>query len=152
MKRNERLPPGDFFQHLGAENVGGHQVGRELDAARVEAERDAHRFHELGLGEAGHADQQRVAAGEHRDQRAVDDALLSEDDGADRGPGGAGVRGRRLGGADHHVFEFLETLDRHDSSCPFCSGDHLRSLGGLCRASCLETMQASRHAHDAPPR
>ena len=51
-----------FLQHLGAENVGGHQVGRELDAPRVEAERGAQGLDQLGLGEARHADQQRVAA------------------------------------------------------------------------------------------
>ena len=62
MKRKLRLPPGAFLQHLGAEDVGRHQVGRELDAAGVEAEHDAHGLDQLGLGEAGHADQQRVAA------------------------------------------------------------------------------------------
>ena len=117
MKRKIALAARRLLQHFGAENVGGHQVGRELDAARVEPERDAHRLDQLGLGEARHADQQRVAAGEDRDQRAVDHALLAEDHGADRGAGGARVRGRRLGGAHHHVLEFLEPFarDRHDS-------------------------------------
>ena len=32
----------------------------------VEAEHDAHGLDQLGLGEAGHADQQRVAAGQDR--------------------------------------------------------------------------------------
>ena len=36
--------------------------------------------------------------------------LLAEDDGADRGPGGARMRGRGFGGAHHHVFEFFETF------------------------------------------
>ena len=35
------------------------------------------------LGEAGHADQQRVAAGEQRDQRLIDHLALAEDDAAD---------------------------------------------------------------------
>ena len=56
MKRKLRLPPGAFLQHLAAEDVGGHQVGGELDAAGVEAEHGAERFDELGFGEAGHAD------------------------------------------------------------------------------------------------
>ena len=60
------LAAGAFLQHLGAENVGRHQVGRELDAPRVEPERDAHGLDQLGLGEAGHADQQPVAAGQDR--------------------------------------------------------------------------------------
>ncbi len=56
------LAAGAFLQHFAAENVGRHQVGRELNAARIEAERDPHRFDQLGLGEAGHADQEAVAA------------------------------------------------------------------------------------------
>ena len=56
------LAAGAFLQHLGADDVGRHQVGRELDAARVEPEHDAHGLDQLGLGEAGQADQQRVAA------------------------------------------------------------------------------------------
>ena len=62
MKRKLRLPPGELFQHLGAENVRRHQVRGELDAPGVEAEHGAHGVDELGLGEAGQADQQRVAA------------------------------------------------------------------------------------------
>ena len=72
-----------LLHHLGAENVGRHQVGRELDAAGIEAEHDAQRLDQLGLGEAGHADQQRMAAGQQRHQRAFDDAFLAEDDPAD---------------------------------------------------------------------
>ena len=101
-----------LLQHLGAENVGGHQVGRELDAPRIEPERRAHGLDQLGLGEARHADQQPVAAGEDRDQRAVDHLLLAEDDGADRGLGGARMRRRGFGGPHHHVLEFFEPFDR----------------------------------------
>ena len=116
MKRKLALAARRLFQHLGAENVGRHQVGRELDAPRVEPERDAHGLDQLGLGEARHADQQRMAAGQHRDQRAVDHPLLAEDDRADRGPGGARMRGGGLRGTHHHVLEFFETFarDRHD--------------------------------------
>ena len=76
-----------LLHHFGAENVGRHQVGRELDAARIEAQHDAERLDQLGLGEARHADQQRVAAGEQRNQRALDHAFLAEDDAADARPG-----------------------------------------------------------------
>jgi hypothetical protein len=58
MKRNERLPRLAVLQHFGAEDVGGHQVGRELDALGVEAQHGAERFDQLRLGEARHADQQ----------------------------------------------------------------------------------------------
>ena len=83
MKRNERRPPCGLLQHLRAQNVGGHQVRRELDAARLEAEHRAERIDQLGLGEAGHADDEAVAAGQDGDQRVLDDLLLAEDDRGD---------------------------------------------------------------------
>ena len=106
-----------FFQHFGAENVGRHQVGRELDAAGIKAERDAHGLDQLGLGEAGHADQQRVAAGEHGDQRVLDHQVLTEDDRADGVLCGAHVRGGRFRRAHDHVFQFFQAFAaclRHD--------------------------------------
>jgi hypothetical protein len=75
-----------------------------------------------------------VAAAQDRDQRLLDHLVLPEDDVADRFLGGLDVRGGRLRGAHHHVFEFLEAFDRHDSSCLLCSRFHYQS-GGLCRAS-----------------
>ena len=97
-----------FLQHLGAEDVGRHQVGRELDAPAVEAEHDAHGVDQLGLGEAGHADQQRVAAGQDGDQRALDHGVLAEDHRADGGLGRAHVGGGRFRRAHDHVFEFFQ--------------------------------------------
>ena len=93
-----------LLHHLGAENIRRHQVGRELDAARIEAEHDAQRFDQLGLGEAGHADQQRVAAGEQRHQRALDHAFLAEDDPADAVADLGDVGQRLLGFGDHLAF------------------------------------------------
>ena len=97
-----------FLQHLGAENVGGHEVGRELDAPRVEPEHDAHGLDELGLGEARHAEQERMAAGQDGDERLLDDLVLAEDDRADRGLGRAHVIRARFGRAHDHVFELFE--------------------------------------------
>ena len=116
MKRNARLPPGAFLQHLAAEDVGGHQVGRELDAAGVEAEHGAERLDELGLGEAGNADQHAVAAAEHGDQRALDHQLLAEDDVADGGLGRGDMSGGGFRRPDDHVLELLDPVsacDRH---------------------------------------
>ena len=70
-----------LLQHLGADDVGRHQVGGELDALVVEAEHRAQGLDEAGFGEAWHADQKRVAAGKERDQRKLDDAFLAENDG-----------------------------------------------------------------------
>ena len=85
-KRKARAPVGALLQDLGAEDIGRHQVGRELDAAGGEAEHGAHRLDELGLGEARHADEEAVAAGQHGGQRALDDGFLAEDDLGHGGP------------------------------------------------------------------
>lgn len=77
------LALGALVEHLGAKDVGGHQIRRELDAAGVQAEHRAHRLDQLGLGEARHADEQAVAAGEQGDERKIDHLLLAEDDLAD---------------------------------------------------------------------
>ena len=99
-----------FLQHLGAENVGGHQVRRELDAPRLEPEHGAQRVHELGLRETRHADQQGVAAGQDGDQREIDHLLLPEDHGADRGARRPHVGGGGFGGADDRLIQALEIL------------------------------------------
>ena len=86
-----------FLHHLGAENVGGHQIGRELHPQRVEANDDPQRLDQLGLGEARHADQQSVSAGEQRRERQVDDPLLAEYDAADLRARGGDALQRRVG-------------------------------------------------------
>ncbi len=68
-----------FLQHLGAGDVGRHQVGRELDAAEAQAERVGQRADHERLGQAGHADQQAVAAGEDGDQQFLEHPLLADD-------------------------------------------------------------------------
>ena len=68
------------FQHLRADDVGGHEIGRELDALGIEPQDLAQRLHQQRLGEAGHADQQRMAAGQQGDERALDHLVLAEDD------------------------------------------------------------------------
>ena len=108
MKRKLALAALAFLQHLAAEDVGGHQVGGELDAAGVEAEHGAERLDQLGLGEAGNADQHAVSAAEHGDQRALDHLLLAEDDVADGGLGRGDMRGGRFRRPDDHVLELLD--------------------------------------------
>ena len=63
----------------GADDVAGQQVGGELDALELEAERRAEALHQQRLGEAGHALDQHVAVGEQRHQRALDDGVLADD-------------------------------------------------------------------------
>ena len=80
-KRKLRRPPVS-----SSHNVRRHQVGRELNALVFETEHGAKRLDEARLGETGHADEECMPAGQERDQREVDDAVLSENDGGSRFP------------------------------------------------------------------
>ena len=53
-----------LFQYLGADYVGWHQVGSELDPTEGEVEAAGQRADEQRLGESGHTFQQTVPAGE----------------------------------------------------------------------------------------
>ena len=75
-----RRPPELLVENLGAGDVGRHQVGRELDPLEIEVEDVGQRPDQQRLGEAGHAGDQAVAAGEQRHQHLVDDVVLSDDD------------------------------------------------------------------------
>ena len=62
-----------------AEDVGRHQVGRELDAREVQVERLGQRAHQQRLAQAGHAFEQRVPAGDQADQRLPHELVLPDD-------------------------------------------------------------------------
>jgi hypothetical protein len=109
-----------LVEHLGAENIRRHQIGRELDALRVQPERNAQGVDQLGLGEARHADQERVAAAQDRHQRVFDDALLTEDHRGDRLLDGTDLPRNLLGRADDHVLKLFDTL--HHPLAPFRRG------------------------------
>ena len=53
-----------LIEDVRAEEIGRHQVGRELDAAEAAAEQARQREREQRLAGAGHAFEQHVAAGE----------------------------------------------------------------------------------------
>ncbi len=72
-----------FHDEVRAEDVGGHEVGRELDAAERHVEHFAERANEERLAQARHAFEQHVAAAKQRDQRAFDDLGVTDDDFAD---------------------------------------------------------------------
>ena len=61
------------------EDVGRHQVGRELNAVEPQVDRLGQLLDQQRLRQARHAAQQAVAAGEKRDQDLADDALLPDD-------------------------------------------------------------------------
>ena len=49
-----------LLDHFGASDVGGHQIGGELDAAELQVQCVRNRGNEKGLGKTRHADQERV--------------------------------------------------------------------------------------------
>ena len=65
---------------LGADDVGREQVGRELDAVKTELQPLGQRAHRQGLGQAGHALEQDVPAGQEPYQQPVDHGPLADDD------------------------------------------------------------------------
>jgi hypothetical protein len=90
-----------------AEDVGGHEVGRELDAIERHVEHFAKRADEERLAEAGHAFEQHVPAAEQRDEGVLDDGGVADDDFADLGlERGVGVaEGLDLGFGAHGVIK-----------------------------------------------
>jgi hypothetical protein len=84
----DRAPPrhelaGPLLEDHRPHEVGGKQVGGELDARELQVEGLAQRLHGEGLGEAGDALDQQVAAAEQRHHHALDEGLLPDDDLAD---------------------------------------------------------------------
>ena len=70
---------------LGARDVAGHQVGRELDAGEPQLQGLGQRRDGERLGQARHADRQAVAAGERADEHLLDHLVLADDDLVDLG-------------------------------------------------------------------
>ena len=62
-----------------ADDVGGNEVGRELDALELAADRLGERLHGHGLGEPGHALDEEVAARQERDDHPLEQGVLADD-------------------------------------------------------------------------
>ena len=73
-----------FFQDLGAQDVAGHQVGRELHAPEAQVQGLPQRAHQQRLAQAGHAFEQAVAAGQQAGEQLFDHVVLADDGLADR--------------------------------------------------------------------
>ena len=73
-----------FLEDVGARDVGGQEVRRELHATEREIESIGERRNEQRLRETRHADEQRMPAREERDEHQVDDLLLTDDPRRDR--------------------------------------------------------------------
>ena len=62
-----------------ADDVGRHQVGRELDALELDAQRVGERLHRQRLGQTGHALDEQVAAGQEGDDHPLEQHVLADD-------------------------------------------------------------------------
>jgi len=68
-----------LLHDLRAGDVGGHEIGGELDAAEAEVHDLGQGADQQGLGQARHTLQQHVASGEQRDEHLLDDTVLPHD-------------------------------------------------------------------------
>jgi hypothetical protein len=76
----ERLRAAFGIDDHAADDVSGHQVGRELDARIFQVQHARKRAQQRGLAQSGDALQQHVAAGEQADEHSVHHILLADDD------------------------------------------------------------------------
>ena len=68
-----------LVEDVGARDVGGHEIGRELDALEREVEDAADGADEQGLGEARHADEKGVTTAEDGHEDFLDHVRLADD-------------------------------------------------------------------------
>ena len=66
----QRKCAGARIEDRGTDDVGRHQVGRELDAPKTDAEQPREDAHEQRFRRTGHAFEQQVSAGEQCNERA----------------------------------------------------------------------------------
>ena len=74
---------GLLVEYVDAGNIGGQEIGRELDAAESAAQRPRQRLRQRRLAHAGHVLQQDMAVGEESNQKQFDRRRLSDDDASD---------------------------------------------------------------------
>jgi hypothetical protein len=91
----EDLHPGD---------VGGHEVGGELDAGEAEAAHPRQPLGERGLPHAGRVLHEQVPSGDEGGQRELDGGALAADD-APQGLAGPGEQRVRCGGGERRTGE-----------------------------------------------
>ena len=138
----------------GADDVGRHQVGRELQTGERPADRAREGLDRERLGDAGDALEQDVALGEQGDQHPLDQAVLTDDDALDLEqdplqPGGVHRRRGRRG---------LDEVAAVDTDLPGRTGPrHLRSCRRRGRRACVPFRQcptpggqAARIPHGVP--
>ena len=80
LKLEDAAAVGQLHDDVGADDVGRHQVGRELDPVEIERDGVGQGPHQEGLAQARHPFQERVPADKQAGQDAVDDLVVADDD------------------------------------------------------------------------
>ena len=101
-------------EDLGAEDVGGQQVRRELDPGHPHRQGPGQGLGQGGLADAGDVLHQHVAAGQHADDHQIQGLLLAADDAGQ----GAGEASRQRGGVGRtgHGGSRVRWVQREDSA------------------------------------
>ena len=76
---------GQHVQHLGAEDIGRHQVGGELDALAVQPQHRGQRIDQHRLAQSRLADQQRMTARQDRRENLLHHMVLTDEAAFDAG-------------------------------------------------------------------
>lgn len=72
-----------LVEHVAAEHVGGHQVGRALKPSKRDTDGCSERPRQGRLADTGDVLEQQVAARQERDDSQLDDFFLAPDDESD---------------------------------------------------------------------
>ncbi|MNC85490.1 hypothetical protein D3C83_10900 [compost metagenome] len=82
------MPPARIVLHhdLGADDVRGHEVRRELDAGEFQVQRVGERLHQQRLAQARHAFEQHVAGREQAREYPVHEIVMAYDAPLDLAP------------------------------------------------------------------
>jgi len=89
-----------IFEDLRAGDVGGHEIGRELDAIKAEIEDISYSFHQQRLCQTGCAGDEAMPARDEGDEHLIHDLMLADDDLTDLGE-------EPLANSGHHFDDLL---------------------------------------------
>src|SRR5215831_6939050 len=80
LKLEEFLAHRVFLNHIGAGNIGGHEIRSELDTRKFQMHDVAQRGNELRLSQPRHALEKNVTAGKHAHNDAIYYFAIPDDD------------------------------------------------------------------------
>ena len=134
-----------ILHYRGADHIGGHQVGRELDARILQRNGLRQRAHEQSLAHARHPLQQNVRAGQQRNQHSLDHLALTDDRFGDFASQVHHLPGERFDLAFERLVAFL-IFRQH-----FCPSFTPIEAAGFARGPCrCVRSSAARTAGNAP--